>query len=288
MRRLFVFYPYGMPMVDVNSRSEQPYKFGGKEMDRTGGLDLYDFEARQYDSALPGFTSADPKAPDYSELSPYAYCAGNPLRYVDPTGTDVWEINHRGEIVQRTEDKTQDAFYLVSKDSQGNVNREYSFNSEGEKVETGIVFKYGTIINHCEISYQKGKTYDIYKIRGDKNGMALFEFFAENVTESSSKVEFSLAQTGIAGDKGLNFITTAHLPRTEPGMSHLLKNQVARGYTIRHLMHSHPINVTESSDDRSFVKTVKVNLMRWNLPIPVFWVYFAKYNMYTPYDEFED
>lgn len=88
MRRLFVFYPYGMPMVDVNSRSEQPYKFGGKEMDRTGGLDLYDFEARQYDSALPGFTSADPKAPDYSELSPYAYCAGNPLRYVDPTGMD--------------------------------------------------------------------------------------------------------------------------------------------------------------------------------------------------------
>ena len=81
-----LYYPYGMPMVDMNSRSEQPYKFGGKEMDRTGGLDLYDFEARQYDSSLPGFTSADPKAQDYSELSPYALCAGNPLRYVDPTG----------------------------------------------------------------------------------------------------------------------------------------------------------------------------------------------------------
>jgi|GEM_PF-4430692 len=36
MRRLVVFYSDGMPMVDVNSRSEQPYKFGGKEMDRTG------------------------------------------------------------------------------------------------------------------------------------------------------------------------------------------------------------------------------------------------------------
>ena len=32
-----LYDPYGMPMVDVNSRSDQPYKFGGKEMDRTGG-----------------------------------------------------------------------------------------------------------------------------------------------------------------------------------------------------------------------------------------------------------
>ena len=84
------YYPYGMPMTDVNSRSEQPYKYGGKELDRTKGLDLYDFEARQLDFSIPGFTSIDQKAQDYSFLSPYVYCAGNPLRFSDPTGMSIY------------------------------------------------------------------------------------------------------------------------------------------------------------------------------------------------------
>ena len=33
------YYPYGMPMADVNSASVQPFKFGGKELEREGGAD---------------------------------------------------------------------------------------------------------------------------------------------------------------------------------------------------------------------------------------------------------
>ena len=82
------YYPYGMPYAD-NYFSVQPYKYGGKELDRTNGLDMYDLEARQYDPVLPRFTTIDPLAEKYPSISPYAYCAGNPIRFVDTDGNAV-------------------------------------------------------------------------------------------------------------------------------------------------------------------------------------------------------
>ena len=81
------YYPYGMPMS--STASVQPYKYGGKELDRTNGLDMYDFEARHYDPVVPHFITMDELCEKYPSISPYAYCAGNPIRYVDPTGMIV-------------------------------------------------------------------------------------------------------------------------------------------------------------------------------------------------------
>ena len=38
----------------------QPYKYGGKELERQHGLNQYDFGARWYDPARPGTTTMDP------------------------------------------------------------------------------------------------------------------------------------------------------------------------------------------------------------------------------------
>ena len=48
--------------------------------------------------------------------------------------------------------------------------------------------------------------------------------------------------TGIAGDKGLNFITTGHDKGVEPGMTALINGQLQYGYTAREFNHSHPQN----------------------------------------------
>jgi RHS repeat-associated core domain len=59
------------------------------------GLNLYDFHARTYDLGTGRFLSVDPMAEKYYSISPYAYCANNPLIYVDPTGEyieSVWDI----------------------------------------------------------------------------------------------------------------------------------------------------------------------------------------------------
>ena len=80
------YYPYGMPMADINSSSAQPFKFGGKVLEREGGADFYDFEARRLDFALGRFTSPDPLCEQTPEVSPYAYCAADPVNFIDPTG----------------------------------------------------------------------------------------------------------------------------------------------------------------------------------------------------------
>ena len=81
------YYPFGGIMGDISTApARQRYKFGGKEYDHTHGLDWFDFEARPYDPAIMQFTSIDPLCEKYYHLSPYAYCANNPVRYIDPTG----------------------------------------------------------------------------------------------------------------------------------------------------------------------------------------------------------
>ena len=53
--------------------SVQPYKYGAKELDRMHGLDLYDSEARWYDSLLGRTSTLDPKSEKYYSPSPYTW-----------------------------------------------------------------------------------------------------------------------------------------------------------------------------------------------------------------------
>ena len=64
----------------------QPYKYGAKELDRENGLDLYDSHARWYDSMIGRTTSQDPLAEKYSGVSPYLWCAANPIKFGDKNG----------------------------------------------------------------------------------------------------------------------------------------------------------------------------------------------------------
>ncbi len=79
------------------------------------------------------FTSIDPLCEKYPGISPYVHCNNNPLSIIDPTGMDIWELNNKGEIISRIEDKTEDAFYMVEKNKKGNYERIYTLDNNGEK-----------------------------------------------------------------------------------------------------------------------------------------------------------
>ena len=49
-------------------------------------LDLYYSHARWYDSMIDRTTSQDPLAEKYYEMSPYLWCAANPIKYIDENG----------------------------------------------------------------------------------------------------------------------------------------------------------------------------------------------------------
>ncbi len=84
---LTAYSPYGLPLADW--QGEERYLYSGKELDRTGGLMLYDFHARQYDPQLGRFTSQDPLQGKYPSLNSYLYCAANPISLTDPTGMTI-------------------------------------------------------------------------------------------------------------------------------------------------------------------------------------------------------
>ncbi|PWL71006.1 MAG: hypothetical protein DBY23_03895 [Bacillota bacterium] len=171
----------------------------------------------------------------YHPISPYAYCAGNPIKYVDPDGQDVWEINQNGEIVNRIKDKTQDAFFMV--------------NNEGKRMEGdmySVSFEYGTVKGVSEVSYEiDGENYNLtlFNIAGDDNGQKLFEVMSNNQND----IEWSHTKVGTA-DSGNGFVSTSHTPYKEASSLYIINN----GYTIREHTHSHPSTPVPSDNDRVF------------------------------------
>lgn len=87
------YYPYGGVIADLGTgHGVQPFKFGGKELMTTNGLNEYDFGARQYWHAVPGFNRIDPLCEKYYWLSPYLYCGNDPVNAIDPDGRE-WIIS---------------------------------------------------------------------------------------------------------------------------------------------------------------------------------------------------
>jgi RHS repeat-associated protein len=76
---------FGEDWVDQRNASwNAPYTFSGKEKDVETGYSY--FGARYYDSGLSIWLSVDPMSDKYPNLTPYNYCANNPVMFVDPDG----------------------------------------------------------------------------------------------------------------------------------------------------------------------------------------------------------
>ena len=77
--------PQNLPISWSFSRSD----CNGKEKDWESGFHYYG--ARYYWSEmLTGWLSVDPMSDKYPSLSPYAYCAWNPVKLVDPDGEGIY------------------------------------------------------------------------------------------------------------------------------------------------------------------------------------------------------
>ena len=79
-----------------------PFVFTGKERDEETGYGY--FGARYMDHELTTmWLSIDPMADKYPSISPYAYCAWNPVKLVDPDGNeaidnDDWYKDEKGRL----------------------------------------------------------------------------------------------------------------------------------------------------------------------------------------------
>ena len=76
----------------------QPYRFNGKESQEVAGLPYLDYGARYYHPLSSRWTTMDPLAEKYYSVSPYAFCSGNPVNFVDWDGEDFTRKIRRNTI----------------------------------------------------------------------------------------------------------------------------------------------------------------------------------------------
>lgn len=89
------YYPFGLTMAGISSKAagilENKYKFSGKEQQSKefsdgGGLNYYDFGARNYDPQIGRWFNHDKFAEVYVALTQYQYAANNPIKLIDEAG----------------------------------------------------------------------------------------------------------------------------------------------------------------------------------------------------------
>jgi RHS repeat-associated protein len=141
------YYPSGTSIAEnTNPRRTdqgiQPYKYNGKELDRTNGLNFYDYEARSYDPTLMRFTTIDPLAEKYYSISPYAYCLNNPVKFIDPDGRNPVTATYRSYKAYKAYRAVRAA--RVATATAGATTAAYSFNyfltsEQGEKAMNSLI-----------------------------------------------------------------------------------------------------------------------------------------------------
>ena len=125
------YYPFGATYGQDATPNVRRYKYNGKELDRMHGLNLLDYGARWYDPLLGRFTTMDPLCEKYYSISPYAYCANNPVRYIDPDGKKIKiPKQSQTQVLQmiNTYSKTQ---YKVDKKGYMCINKDAGINEKG-------------------------------------------------------------------------------------------------------------------------------------------------------------
>ena len=87
------YMPYGMQHKNSSlaTSDDNTFRYNGKEFLSRFCVDLYDSQAR-LQGMNARFNSIDPLAGEMPDISPYAYCAGNPIKNIDPDGKWIWSV----------------------------------------------------------------------------------------------------------------------------------------------------------------------------------------------------
>lgn len=95
------YYPSGLPWASNtgDNPSVQSKKFIGKEFIEMHGYDCTDLGARVLYNAGDVIPTPDPLMEKYYSISPYSYCAGNPVNRIDPDGMDWFQNSQTGAVV---------------------------------------------------------------------------------------------------------------------------------------------------------------------------------------------
>jgi len=231
---------WGEPFIEQNSTAngyETRYTFSGKERDEETGFSY--FGSRYYNSSLSIWLSVDPMSDKYPSMSPYTYCANNPVKLVDPNGREIWIDNYLytpGEACPedaaentRTKWNTLNAIYMKkngdrvidemsdSKIFKFNISSEKNLESNGlacytrESKTSGIIYLNG---NDDDIGTLSHELFHGYQHLRGQPGHTIFNeieanMFSYSITKNwenfSYDAERDIQKTGSFQQEGMRF-----------------------------------------------------------------------------------
>jgi RHS repeat-associated protein len=159
------YYPSGLPWASNSgdNPSMQNKKYNGKEFVEMHGYDTYDYGARGYYPAIGRFTSVDPLAEKYYSISPYAYCAGNPVNRIDPDGRFVMSAAMQKAYPRLTENMQNIASEWSGKSTQFKNALIESSGLNEKQITNMLTFGKGPILQvenlDTETSQSNGRTF---------------------------------------------------------------------------------------------------------------------------------
>lgn len=169
--------PGTVSLISLSTGAEiQSHKYNGKELDRMFGTDLYDYGARHHDAKTGRFTTMDPLAEKYYSVSPYMYCMGNPVKFIDPNGEFIC-----------IPDENDNLYYY-------DMDKGLFFNSEGDEY-SGELYK----------QLFKSVTTCLHQLSSTETGMDLVSFLADN--KSGVIIQYGIFSENIPDGHNNNVIS---------------------------------------------------------------------------------
>lgn len=232
--------PYGNALA--SSSEVTPYQYGGKEKIWTATLDWYDYCARYYQPILGRFTTIDPMSEKYYSISPYAYCAGNPVNLVDRDGKDFRKRRQMNTIVISAN------YYATGREAYNSAKQGVSFwNSRKED------------------SYQDPSSGRVYKIRYD---LTVTEEYAQkegaqhentySIDDSRVKIESKNGAVGVTLNKNSVYIKKSYaLKRPDGKTSSTPAHEI--GHTLG-MSHKDKGVMSEAQDDNRTAEVPQSNI----------------------------
>ena len=169
--------------------SIQPYRFNGKESQEFAGLPYLDYGARFYHPLSSRWTTMDPLSEKYYSVSPYAFCSGNPVNFVDVDGMDWYIFSSSGQYMEKVKMEGQHRIAIHSTETleSGDTYDHYRFvdfadpENDPQSIDNGEIDKI-TEISEDEIYNQltnqgvsNASMIDFYKGSG---GGGAFDYYA--------------------------------------------------------------------------------------------------------------
>ena len=151
----------------------QTFTFSAKERDSETGFSY--FGSRYYSSDLSIWLSVDPQAAKYPSLSPYVYCANNPVKLVDPNGEEIGNFfDGYGKYLGTDGSDNQNVYIVTNSKDQKKIKSQKTTNPSDVEI---------TLSTTTDVLQETYAVYDRTKKNGgDKEEAATFDLSGEKKT----------------------------------------------------------------------------------------------------------